>query len=143
MKKLMVFVGVLVFISFNTFAQDDPKPQKHENVSWHNVVKVDFKSGQIGRAKEIIKIYEAAGEEAGTPGPEKFWFETGQYDLMLIWKMENGPGDMEWSRSPNNINWRKAVIKQLGSEEKLKELQKEYSSLISSSTSDICRKEIK
>uniref|UniRef100_UPI003216AD61 hypothetical protein n=1 Tax=uncultured Draconibacterium sp. TaxID=1573823 RepID=UPI003216AD61 len=143
MKKLMVLIGVLFFIVSIVSAQDEVKPAKHENVTWHNVVRIDYKPGQIKRAKEIIKIYEAAGAEAGTPGPEKFWFETGKYDLMLIWKMENGPSDMEWSRSENNIKWRKALIKQLGSEEKVKEIQEEYTSLVSSSTNEICMKELK
>ncbi|MCY1722607.1 hypothetical protein OU798_19815 [Prolixibacteraceae bacterium Z1-6] len=142
MKKLLAVTTVLLLVATIAMAQDDMKPVKHENVTWHNVVKVDFKPGQVWRAKEIIKIYEAAGAEAGTPGPEKFWFETGKYDLMLIWKMEDGPSDMEWRRSERNIKWRKALIEQLGSEEKVKELQQEYSGLISSSTNEICRKEI-
>ncbi|WP_346860497.1 hypothetical protein [uncultured Draconibacterium sp.] len=143
MKKLLLASAIVLFCVTFTMAQDDLKPAKYENVTWHNIVKVDFKPGQVARAKEIIKIYETAGAEAGTTGPEKFWFETGKYDLMLIWKMENGPSAMEWQRSENNIKWRNALIQQLGSEEKMQELQKEYSSLISSSTNDICRKEIK
>jgi hypothetical protein len=143
MKKLLSLSAVIFFMVSTILAQDVLKPQKHENVSWHNVVKVDFKPGQVWRAKEIIKIYETAGAEVGTPGPEKFWFETGPYDLMLIWKMEDGPSALEWLRTENNIRWRNELIKQLGSEEKMQELQKEYSSLILSSTNDICRKEIK
>lgn len=143
MKKIILFTGLAFFLIYSVNAQDDPKPQKYEDVTWHNVVKVDFKSGQSSRAKQIIKMFEKAGQEAGVKGPEKFWFETGKYDVMFIWTMKDGPGSMEWMRTEDNIKWRKAMIEQLGSEEKLQEIQKEYSQLISSSTNEICRKELK
>ena len=134
-------MGVISFLVSGALAQDDQKPKKFENVTWHKVVKVDYKPGKVGRAKEIIKIFKAAGAEAGTPGPVSYWFSTGKYDAMFIWKMDNGPADMEWWRTENDIKWRKAMIKQVGSEEKMKETQQEYASLISSSTSDVSRKE--
>lgn len=142
MKKIMLVVGVVFFVASTVYAQDTAKPKKYENVTWHRVVKTDFKPGQTWRAKQIIKMYEAAGAEAGTKGPEKFWFSTGKYDAMFIWTMEDGPSEMEWSQSADNIKWRAAMIKQAGSEEKMKEIQEEFSSLISSSTSEICRKEL-
>lgn len=142
MKKLMLAVGVVLFVASTVFAQDAPKPKKHENVTWHRVVKTDFKPGQNWRAKQIIKMYKTAGAEAGTKGPVSYWFSTGEYDAMFIWAMDGGPADMEWSQTADNIKWREAMIKQVGSEEKLQEIQKEFSSLISSSTSNICRKEL-
>lgn len=142
MKNLLLFTGMIFFLVSTAFAQDNQKPKKYENVTWCKVVKIDFKPGQTWRAKQIIKMYEAAGVEAGTKGPEKYWFSTGKYDVMVIWKMEDGPGDMEWSLTEDNIKWRNAMIKQVGSEEKFKEIQKEYSSLVSSSTSDVCRKQL-
>lgn len=140
--KTTIILALLLFASTCIMAQDDPKPEKYKNVTWHRVVKIDYKAGEVGRAKEIIKMFEAAGAEAGTPGPEKYWFSSGKYDLMLIWKLENGPSDMEWSQTERSIKWRKAFIKSQGSEEKANEIQKEYSSLVSGSTSEICRKEL-
>ena len=142
MKKLALFVGALCFLISAVLAQEEEKATKHENVTWHRVVKIDYKPGQVWRASEIIKMYEAAGKEAGTPGPEKYWFSSGKYDLMVIWKLDGGPADLEWSRSENNIKWKNALIKLQGSEEKVKEIQEEYRSLISSTTSEICRKEL-
>lgn len=139
--RTTILIGLLLFITTCIMAQDEPQAKKYENVTWHRVVKVDYKAGKVGRAKEIIKMFEAAGAEAGTPGPEKYWFSTGKYDLMLIWKFDNGPADLEWSTTENSVKWRKAFIKLQGSEEKVNKLQKEYSSLVSSVSSEICRKE--
>ncbi len=142
MKKLSLLLVVLFLGSSVVSAQEDVKPAKYENVSWHNVVLVDFKSGENSRVKEIIKIYQAAGEEAKTKGPEIYWFSTGEYDAMFIWTMEGGPSEMEWYRDADNIKWRAAMVKQLGSEEAVNKLNKEYSSLVSGSTSYISRKQL-
>ena len=141
MKKLCLLSAFMIFVVLGAWAQEEVKPAKYENVTWHRVVMVDYKPGQNARVKEIIKIYEAAGAEAKTKGPEKYWFSTGEYDAMFIWTMDGGPSDMEWYRSDSNIKWRAAMVKQLGSEEAVNKLQEEFSSLVSSSTSYISRKE--
>jgi hypothetical protein len=142
MKKVSLLLVSIAIMATGVWAQNKVKPAKHENVTWHRVVMVDYKPGQNARVKEIIKIYKAAGAEAQNKGPETYWFSTGEYDAMFIWTMEGGPSDMEWSRSPNNIKWRAAMVKQLGSEEAVKKLQKEFQSLVSSSTSYISRKKL-
>ena len=141
MKKLSILLVVLFLGSSVVFAQEDVKPTKHENVTWCNVVLVNYKPGQASRAKEIMKQYKAAGDAVNLKGPARYWMETGEYDLMLDWTMEGGPSDLEWDRSPNGIKWRAEMIKQLGSEEALNKLRQEYSSLVSNSTNYICRKE--
>ena len=142
MKKLCLLSTWMIFIVSSVWAQNEVKPAKYENVTWHRVVMVDYKPGQNARVKEIIKIYEAAGAEAQTKGPEAHWFSSGEYDAMFIWTLDGGPSDMEWYRSDRNIKWRAAMVKQLGSEEAVNKLQEEYSSLVSSSTSYISRKEL-
>ena len=101
---------------------------------------VDYKPGKAGEAKEIIKKFQSAAATAGTPTPLQYWFETGKYDMMIIWELEEGPADLEWSWSPNGVSWWKAFVAQEGSEEAAKSIQDEYSSLIASSTSNIARK---
>lgn len=142
MKTSILLFFLAFILAATTIAQEDQQPQKHKNVTWHNVVMIDYKPGKVWRAKEIIKKFETAGANAGTPGPEKFWFASGKYDLMVIWKFENGPSDLEWSRTENNIKWRKAFVKLMGSEEKANELQKEYQALVASTTNNICRKQL-
>jgi len=142
MKKLSLLLVVMFLATSGVLAQEVVKPAKYENVSWTRVVLVDYKPGQISRIKEIIKIYKAAGAEAKTKGPETYWFSSGEYDAMFIWTMDGGPSDMEWYRDANDIKWRAAMVKQLGSEDAVKKLQEEYNSLVSNSTSYISRKEL-
>jgi len=140
MKKGLLLLGMMLYLASGIMAQDEVKPSKYENVTWHRVVLIDFKPGKVARAKEIIKIYQTAGASAGTRGPVEYWFETGEYDLMAIWTLEDGPSDLEWDISPDGIKWRAALVKQLGSEEAVQKLQQEFQSLRASSTSYIARK---
>lgn len=85
-------------------AQDTPEPQRYENVDWNNVVMVDFKPGKRGRALEIIREhYVPASEEAGTSMPVMIEMMSGEYDIMLVWMMDDGPSEMTWERSPRAL----------------------------------------
>jgi hypothetical protein len=131
----ILLVGVVVLN-----AQTDPQPAKYKDVTWHSITLVDFKSGETQHAKEIIEKFESAGKSAGTPTPKTYWFTTGKYDMMVIWKLEGGPADLEWNWSPDGVEWWKAFVAQEGSEEAANKLQSEYGSLIANSTTNIARK---
>lgn len=140
MKKITLLLFV-AFLGTAVFAQDEePVPKKHD-ATWHRVVLVDFKPGKVGEAREIIAKYQSAGTAAGTQKPQQYWFETGSYDMMLIWDLKGGPADLEWSWSPDGVAWQKALVKQEGSKEAADELQDKYRSLVSGSTSQILRKD--
>ena len=140
MKKLTLFVMLLAMCTM-IFAQDDMKPKKFENSTWHKVVLVKYKTGKTGEARKRIEKYEAAGQTAGTPGPETYWFVTGSYDMMLIWDMKDGPSELEWKWDAEGIKWWKAFVKQEGSEEAAEKIQDQYNSLVSGSTSHIVRQD--
>lgn len=141
MKKLSLLAVVMAVMVSGALAQNEVKPEKYENVTWHRIVLIDYKAGQDSRAREIIEMYEAAGKAAGLQSPERHWLSTGEYDMMLIWTMNGGPSDMEWRRSADNVKWWSEFVKQQGSEEAATKIRREYSELISSSTSYISRKE--
>ena len=141
MKKILFSFCLIFAFSLISVAQDtSPKPSKYENVSYHSIVKIDFQPGTYSRIQEILKIYMDAGKAAGVKGPEIYWLMSGDYDVMFIWTHDDGLADLEWDMSPDNIKWRNALVQLLGSEEKAKELRKEWSSYIIKSTSEIARK---
>lgn len=140
MKKILTGLSFLLALSLSTAAQDAPKASKFEKVSYHHLVKIDFVPGSWGRVQEILKAYVESGKAAGVKGPETFWLMTGDYDVIFVWELEGGTSDLEWDWSPNDLKWWSALVKLQGSEEKAKELQKEWASLIAKSTSEIARK---
>lgn len=117
-------------------AQDDPQPKKYENVDWHSVVMINFKAGKSGRALEIIRDhFLPSSEESGTPTPIIVELKSGEWDLMMVWTMKGGPGDMEWETSPEGVKWRQALNAREGGPENADKLYQEYISLVQNSTS--------
>ncbi len=142
MKKISLLLFVMLFIASGAIAQEEMKPTKYENVSWHKVVLVDYKPGKMKRAKEIIKLYQESGKAAETMAPEMIWFMSGEYDLMLIWTLKDGPSEFEWKYSPDGLKWWNEFIKQIGSKEEAEKIQAEYTDLIFSYTSYLARKDL-
>lgn len=146
MRKLtwMAFLFVslsLLSTSISAQSSAETKPKKFENPQWKTMVMIDYLPGKYARAKEIIQNYfMKAGQKAGTSTPlMQAQAVTGEWDLVLVWEMKGGISDMDWDISPDNIKWRAALNEITGSEEKTKELQKEYSSLVNRSTSFILK----
>ena len=146
MKNLLIALllpslFILMSASSVTAQEEEREPTRYENPQWKRVILVDYKPGQAGKAREIIRNNHAkASELAGTPRPEMILtLHSGEYDLMVIWAMQGGISDMDWEVSPNNIKWRKAMNEIAGSAEKASEIMKEYSNCINKSTSYIAR----
>lgn len=128
--------------AFTNAQNDPPKPEKWEGVTWHKVVMVKYQAGKLKRAKEIIKTYKKAGEEAGTKGPQMHWTMTGDFDAMFIWALDEGPSNLEWKRTADGIKWWATFVEQQGSKEAAKKISEEYASLVTNSTSFLTMKEI-
>ena len=142
-SKLSIYLltGVLIFVSVSVSAQEERVAKKYDNPEWKNVFLIDYKSGKMERAREIIREYYApATEKAGTSGPQMVMvLHSGEYDLMVIWAMEGGIEDMNWDINPNNIKWRNALIEIAGGKEEARKIMDEYSSCINRSTNYIAR----
>ena len=133
-------IFLALFLAAPVLAQDNMEPKKLEDPQWRSVIMIKFHSGKMGRAMELVDEFQKVTEKAGTPSPElAVRMATGEWDMMVIWRMEGGISDMDWDTSPNNIKWRKAAIEHFGSEEKMKAAWAEYRSLIMESERDIAR----
>jgi len=140
MKKF-IFYAASLFLSTLLYAHpDEPTPPSHSKVMWHSITVIDFNPGAVDDAREFIKKFETASEKAGTPPPTTYWFESGKYDLVVTWVLNEGPVDMKGSWSPDGAKWWDALVEQEGSEEAAKQLQAEYNELIASSVTNLARK---
>jgi hypothetical protein len=128
-------IAAALVISGSAFAQDEGGPVKYENAEYFSMTNVDFKPGKAERAFEIIREhFMKASEAASLPEPYALHFKTGEWDAAFIWKLESGPADLEWYRSPNDIKWMEALAKQEGSKEAAGKLMEEWNSLIARSS---------
>ena len=135
MKRIDYYMSViavgmaLIFCSTPALAQDDG-PRKRENVEYVRVNFNDFKLDKRNEARAIIADhFVPAGEKAGTPGPMlTIHFQTGEWDTMNIWALEEGMADLEWTStsSPNFVKWKAALDEQAGGEDEGWEVYSRY-----------------
>ncbi len=135
----MLIVCCFILSSTITKAQE---AKKYDNPQWKTIVYIDFEVGKQGRAQEIIKDYFVkAADKAGTPKPEYVLnMNSGEWDMILIWNMEDGIESMNWETSPNGVKWQKAFNEVCGGEEKAKAISSEYDAGVARAYSDVGRK---
>ncbi len=140
MKKCFTLI-VPLFISALLYAHpEEPTPTINADVMWHTITVVDYKPGTENDAKALIQKFESASEKAGNSLPVIYWFDSGKYDLVITWKLPDGPADLQGKWSPDGASWWNALIEQEGSEEAALKLQAEYNELIASSLTRVARK---
>ncbi|WP_200975280.1 hypothetical protein [Echinicola sp. 20G] len=145
-NTLLAFLLIFMMTSFafQVQAQEEEEmvPKKYENPEWKYVVLIDYKPGKFGAAQKIIKDYFIpADQKAGVPGPElELVLHSGEYDLMVIWAMEEGIEEMNWELSPQSVKWRKAFNEMVGGKEAADKIMDEYRSYVNSTTSYISLK---
>jgi len=140
MKKFILFVAPLLIGSLLYAYTEEPIPENNSDVTWHTITVVDYKPGTENTARELIKKFESASLAAGTLSPVIYWFETGKYDLVVTWELQEKPADKKWSWSPEGKLWWSALVAQEGSEEAAKQVQNNYNELIASAVTNVARK---
>ena len=89
----LIFLGVVVP---SAMADDHEKPE----VRYYEVALVNFKPGKMRSAVEIIKKHFApVSEKTGVPGPKMIHFDTGKWDMMLMWHLKGGYAEKEYGQT--------------------------------------------
>lgn len=145
MKTLnyLFFTLALFMFSGTVNAQDEEmKPKKYDNPEWYYVVYIDYETGKFQKAMDIVEnYYMKATKSANLPGPYMVMeMNSGEYDLMVVWKLKDGLDSMNWEISPDDIKWRQAFTKLVGDKEKADKIHEEYQSYVRSSIGQLARK---
>ncbi len=120
-------------------AQDGAQAQQAEEVTWARVVMTRFHVGKRERALEIIKNYFAkadanSGNKSGVHG---IHLDTGQWDVIYVFPMKGGPGDMAKRGTPEDEKWMAEMIKLAGSKEAAEKIIAEFDSLVAMSVTEV------
>ena len=140
MKKIFALIAPLFLSAFLYAHPEEPTPEANNKVIWHSITMVEYKPGTADEARAMIQKFEVAAEEAGTALPVTHWFESGKYDLIVTWKLNDGVTDFQGKWSPHGEAWWKALVKQEGSEEAARKLQDDYNNLVASSVTSVARR---
>ena len=126
----------LVFVPAAAQAQDAAQA---EEVTWASVTMTRFHTGKRDRALEIIKDYFAkadrmSGVDSGVHG---IHLDTGEWDVIYVFPMKGGPGDLAKRNSPEGEKWMAEMIKLAGSKEAAEKLMAEFDTLIAAQVTQI------
>jgi hypothetical protein len=146
MRAMKICGGIASALALTVFAipamaqQDEGGPMTWgEDAQYDEVQFVKFKPGKRERAMELIDEYFIpASEKAGTAGPA--WvehFQTGKWDMLLVWHLAGGTGDLKWYRSEDNIKWMAALAELNGGAEAAGKLWDEYIATVAESVTEL------
>lgn len=119
-------------------AQDTAAPAA-ENLTWARVAMTRFHAGKRDRGLEIIKNYFAKADAASgvDSGAHGIHMETGQWDVIYVFPMKGGPGDMAKRGTPEDAKWMEQMIKLAGSKEAAEKIIAEFDSLIAMTVTEV------
>ncbi|MGB8704299.1 MAG: hypothetical protein WCD31_04665 [Gillisia sp.] len=140
--KSITVLFVLVFLG-PTLSAQEMTAKKYNNPQWYKIEHIQFVAGKADDAKKIIKDYfHAASDKAGTPNPVmEINLASGEYDYLVIWKMQDGVEELNWQNSPDDIKWIKALSDMTGGQDKAMELYGKFMADIKSVKTEIGRLE--
>ncbi len=146
--KEKVYVGIacagVVAVTAAWVAQPDgpPEPKKYADVEWFSVVNVDYyASGEEAALKMVFEEFLPAARAAGLTGASFYEYATGgEWDLMIVFPMNDGPAGLEWEVSPEDIRFFGALAERAGGADEAKALFEEYSTHIARHESNVVRR---
>ena len=119
--KLLAVTAALFLVGVPAIAQDDDEGPitQGDDAKYLSVTYVTFKPGQREAGMEIInEQFVPATEKAGTNPPMlAIHFQSGKWDAAFIWSLEGGMADLEWYRSPRDVEWFAALSELAGGPE--------------------------
>lgn len=120
-------------------AQSDMQAQATDEVTWARVTMTRFHTGKRDRAIQIIKDYFAKADAmAGTgSGVHGIHLDTGAWDVIYIFPMKGGPGDMAKQGTPDDAKWMAEMVKLAGSEEAANKIIAEFDTLIAMQVTEV------
>ena len=139
--KTIFAVSVFLFAVNFSFAQD-MKAEKYENPEWVTIAKIKFKPMKKDAAMSIIENYFAkADEDAGIKPPTAFHMVGGDYDMMVIWDMEEGVETLNYKMTPDDVKWMKSMAKIAGGQDKAMAKLDEFMSYVDAWDNSLARKD--
>ena len=138
-KSLLIAAAFALPFAATPALADDHEGDKPElaNKDWYNIVYIDFHDGKVAEAKSLIEAFMKVDAALGEEGPIAFAMNSGEWDMMVAFKMQEGIGSMGWKDNPRQAKWNAELARQLGGEDKAAEHWAKYLATVKRSSSDI------
>lgn len=123
----ILFPILFLLFSSSSFGQNQEGFEEYE---WFQAKYIKFKPGKVAEARQLLQTYLYKANEIS--GRLVFTFESdmGDWDHMAYLHLKDGPKQLSYDHSEIEVNWWKAVVQLSGSEERAKEIIKNYQNCI-------------
>jgi len=117
----------------------DAGAQAADEVTWARVSMTRFHPGKRDRGIQIIKDYfaKADANSGVNSGVHGIHFDTGQWDVIYVFPMKGGPGDMAKRGTPEDEKWMAEMVKLAGSKEAAEKIIAEFDTLIAMTVTEV------
>ena len=127
----------LVLLVPSVSAQELPTAMMREDATYYVVSYTKFKPGMADEARKII--YDHFWPVDREMGREVIPFDhmTGEWDHVVYFPLDEGPGELAWEMSPTGEAWMAAFVEREGSMEEAEALWKRFSELVAETKTDL------
>lgn len=121
--------------------QDWTQPKMYEDVDWVGAYFMKFKPGMMDRGLQIIEDhFIAVDEQMGREGTEAYRFVTGEWDMVVYFPLEEGPGQLAWEISPSDAEWNAVFMEREGGAEQAGQVFQNFSETLERGRYEIAMK---
>ena len=119
MKILAIATAAAVAVTGfagGAYAQD-VEATPRENTTTYAVYMVKLHWGKGGEFEERVKLQNEIAAELGEEQAQIHHVMTGGYDRLIIVKIDEGMGALDWEITPSDARFRNAMIARMGADE--------------------------
>lgn len=121
--------------------QDMTQPKMYENVDWVGAYYMKFKPGMTDQALQIIEDhFVTVDEQMGREGPEAYRFVTGEWDMVVYFPLEEGPGELAWEISQSGAEWNAVFMEREGGAQQAGQVFQNFSETLERHRYDLAMK---
>lgn len=125
-SKSLIYAFFILF-TLNSFGQYHEGSKDYE---WFQAKYVKFKPGKSAAARQLLKDYLYKANEISGRLVLTFESDMGEWDHIAYLHLKDGPKQLSYENPEIESKWWNGVIKLSGSEQRAKEIVKEYQSYI-------------
>lgn len=118
---------LLIIFTLNSFGQNQPGSSTYD---WFEAKYIKFKPGETSVARRLLQEYLYKANEISGRLVLTFESDMGDWDHIAYLHLKNGPGQLGQENAEIELKWWNAVVKLAGSEQKAKDIIKEYNNCI-------------
>lgn len=137
MIQVAVMISVFLGLLAPALSQDLPKAERRENAAYYEALFVKFKPGKADEAYGYIYDHFVKADQKIGRKVMAFDLQTGDWDMVVFFPLKEGVAELNWSTTPTDEAWWKALAEQAGGAEKAQSMFQAYLETVAFSKSEV------